>query len=263
MTIEAANTTVKHRSSRLGIGLLCLGMASLALGAFSSGASAWEGSCYDYAPSPGAWSEFRVELALADIALITGAGQPYNDGVLTVVLSGATAADDESPLDVTNVGSIDFTATPGVAAVYVRAGVRADKVYLYDEVTTAGTALRAADGTTPIEWLTFCYATQAEATTTTTVPTTSSTTTTSTTTSTTTTTMATTSSGTAPQQVIEVTTTAPTAVLGEQLERVAQPQLAFTGANSSRLLLLGALLVLAGFALTLVDHIAAPWRRTN
>jgi hypothetical protein len=63
--------------------------------------------------------------------------------------------------------------------------------------------------------------------------------------------------------VIEVTTTVPTAVLGEQLERVAQPQLAFTGANSSRLLLLGALLVFAGLAIMLIDHVAAPWRRTS
>lgn len=258
MATETKNTITKHRTSRFGAGLLCLGMASLTLGAFSSGASAWEGSCYDYAPSPGAWSEFRVELADADIAMITGAGQPYNDGVLTVVLSGATAADDAQELTVTNVGSIDFTATPAVAAVYVRAGVTADKVYLYDDATTAGTALRSEDGITPIEWLTFCYAPQTE---TTTTSTTSTTTTTST--STTTTTLPTTTSSTAPQQVIEVTTTAPTAVLGETIERVAQPELAFTGAHSTRLLLLGAVLVLAGLAITLVDRLTMPWRRTN
>jgi hypothetical protein len=256
---EANNTVTKRRTSRFGVGLLCLGMASLSLGAFSSGASAWEGSCYDYAPSPGAWSEFRVELADADIAMLTGAGQPYNDGALTVVLSGATAADDEQELTVTNVGSIDFTATPGVAAVYVRAGITADKVYLYDHDTTAGTALRSEDGVTPIEWLTFCYAPQTE---TTTTSTTSTTTTTST--STTTTTLPTTTSSTAPQQVIEVTTTtAPTAVLGETIERVAQPELAFTGAHSTRLLFLGAVLVLAGLAITLVDRLTTPWRRTN
>lgn len=68
---------------------------------------------------------------------------------------------------------------------------------------------------------------------------------------------------TATQQVIEVTTTAPTAVLGEQLERVVQPQLALTGTNSSRLLTLGALLVVAGLAITFVDRFAAKWRRTN
>ena len=52
MATETKNTITKHRTSRFGVGLLCLGMASLSLGAFSSGASAWEGSCYDYAPSP-------------------------------------------------------------------------------------------------------------------------------------------------------------------------------------------------------------------
>ncbi|HUP73454.1 MAG TPA: hypothetical protein VM282_10480 [Acidimicrobiales bacterium] len=60
-----------------------------------------------------------------------------------------------------------------------------------------------------------------------------------------------------------MTTTAPTAVLGEQLERVVQPQLALTGTNSSRLLTLGALLVVAGLAITFVDRFAAKWRRTN
>jgi hypothetical protein len=69
---------------------------------------------------------------------------------------------------------------------------------------------------------------------------------------------------TVPQQVIEVTTTtAPTAVLGEQVERVAQPQLAFTGAHSTRLLVLGAILVLAGLAIMLVDRFTAQWRQTN
>jgi hypothetical protein len=64
--------------------------------------------------------------------------------------------------------------------------------------------------------------------------------------------------------VIEVTTTtAPTAVLGEQIERVAQPELAFTGAHTSRLIFLGAVLVLAGLAVTLVERFATPWRRTN
>ncbi|MEO8694729.1 MAG: hypothetical protein ABI658_14485 [Acidimicrobiales bacterium] len=261
MGIETTNSNTKRRTSRFGIGLLCLGMTALSLGAFSSGASAWEGSCYDYAPSPGAWSEFRVELANADIAMITGAGQPSNDGVLTVVLSGATAANGEQEFTVDNVGSIDFTASPGVAAVYVRAGVTADKVYLYDHDTTAGTALSSQDGTTPIEWLTFCYAPETQTTTTST--TTTLPTTTSTTTSTTTTTLATTTSSTAPQQVIEVSTTVPTAVLGEQIERVPQPALAFTGAHTSRLLFLGVVLMLAGLAITLVDRFAAPWRRAN
>ncbi|MEO5840388.1 MAG: hypothetical protein ABIQ73_11850 [Acidimicrobiales bacterium] len=200
-------------------------------------------------------------MAFADIDMITGAGQPYNDGVLTVVLSGATVADGEQELSITNVGSIDFTANPAIAAVYVRAGVTADNVYLYDHETTGGTALRSADGTTPIEWLTFCYATKGEGTTTTAVSTTSTSTTTVTSTSTTTVTS--TSSTTAPQQVVEVSTTGPTAVLGEQLERVVQPQLAFSGTNSARLLVFGSLFVLAGLAVTLAGHVAAPSRRTN
>ena len=161
------------------------------------------------------------------------------------------------------MGSIDFTANPGVDAVYVRAGITADKIYLYDEATTADTALRALDGVTPIEWLTFCYATETQDTTTSTTSSTSSTTSTTTSTSTTTTTVPPTSSTTAPQQVIEVTTTVPTAVLGQQVERVVQPQLALTGVNSSRLLLLGAILVLAGLAITLADHFAAPRRRMH
>src|SRR5207342_241415 len=111
------------------------------------------------------------ELPDTDIAQIAAGGQTFDDGTLTVVLSGATAADEANPLAVTNVGSIDFTASPGVAAVYLRAGVTADKVYLYDEPTTAGSALSAADGTTPIEWLTFCYAAEVPGTTTSTTTT--------------------------------------------------------------------------------------------
>jgi hypothetical protein len=187
---------------------------------------------------------------------VNGPGQPSNDGVLTVVLSGATAADNSAPLTVDNIGTIDFTADPGVAAAYVRAGETADKIYLYDKATTAGTALSSADGTTPIEWLTFCYATPTSTTTTatstsTTIAPTTTTAATSTSTSSSTTTLSTTST-TVLQQVVDVTTTVPTAVLGEQVERLVQPQLALTGANSSRLLVIGTALVLTGGALMLV-----------
>ena len=265
MRIDIARATLRGRPSRFGFGLLCVGVVSLALGVLSSKTSAWEGSCYDESPTPGAWSEFRIELVDLDIDFLTGSGQPSNNGVLTVVLSGATAADDSAPLTVANIGSIDFTAVPGVAAVYVRAGETADKIYLYREPTTAGTALSSSDGTTPIEWLTFCYATPTPiATTSTSTSTTASTTTTSSTTTTTVPTTTTTSSTTAPQQqVVEVTTAVPTAVLGEQVERVVQPQLALSGTNSSRLVVLGALLVLAGFVVTLVDRFARNGRRTT
>jgi hypothetical protein len=255
MTIDIARAPLRGRPSRIGLGLLCVGVVSLALGVLSRATSAWEGSCYDEMPAAGAWSEFRIELADLDIDFLTGSGQPSNNGALTVVLSGATAADVSAPLTVANVGSIDFTAEPGVAAVYVRAGETADNIYRYDAPATEGTALRSADGTTPIEWLTFCYATPTATTSTTTTIASTSTTTAPTTTvptTRTTTTSTSTTNTTVQQLVVEVTTTVPTAVLGEQVERVVQPQLALTGANSSRLLVFGVVLVLAGCAMMVV-----------
>src|SRR5438045_3210833 len=119
-----------------------LGALLSAMGVFASGSAAWQGSCYDNAPTPGAWSEFRVELPGADVSKLAGVGEAFTDGVLEVTLSGAGKADSAAPLTSANVGSIDFTANPGVAAVYVGAGGTADKLYLYHSATTTGTALR-------------------------------------------------------------------------------------------------------------------------
>jgi hypothetical protein len=127
-------------------------------------------------------------------------------------------------------------------------------VYLYDQPTTAGTSLHAADATTPVEWVTFCYVPP-------TTETTTSTTTSTTTTSTTTTTLAPTTTA-APQVIVEVTTTTPTEVLGEQLQRAPLPELAFTGRNSTRFLVLGVVLVLAGAGVTLADRLV-PRRRPH
>ena len=203
-----------------------------------------------------AW--LRITKADTDAAQIAGAGQSFGDGTLAVVLSGAVAPDD-APLTTDNIASIDFTAMPGVEAVSVRAGIETDEIVIYREPTTSGTGLRATDGTTPIEWLTFCYApgTQPTTSTSTTSTTTSSTSTTSTTTST----LATTT--TAAPQVIDVTTTAPTAVLGQQIERVTQPELALTGTNSFRLVFLGAVLIIIGLALTVTNHLTARWQRAR
>ena len=258
MESMVGKSRISRYRPRLGVAMLSLGVASLALGAFSGGASAWEGSCYDYAPTPGAWSELRVAMPDTDIAQLSGQGQQFSDGVLAVVLSGATKADDTAPLAVDNVGSLDFSATPGVAAVYVRAGGAADKVYLYDQPTTAGAALHAADATTPVEWVTFCYV---PATTEATTSTTSTTTSTTTTTLAPSTTLAPTTTA-APQVVVQVTTTAPTEVLGEQLQRAPLPELAFTGRNSTRFLVLGVVLVLAGADVTLADRLV-PRRRPH
>ena len=242
---EVTVSSSRRRRRPFGIGLLSLGLVSLGFGAVAGGAHAWEGSCYDYAPTPGAWTEFRVELPDADLARLTGEGQSFTDGSLTVVLSGATAADESTPLTLTNVGSVDFTANPGVAAVYVRTDVTTDNVYIYDDAVTAGFALSGTDRTTPIEWLTFCYVPG--------LPSATSTSTSTTTTTTTTTTTMPPTSSTAPELVVEVTTTVPTEVLGEQIERVP-PELARTGTNSSRLLFLGTTLMFAGFVMMVADR---------
>src|SRR5687767_13390079 len=162
MNRHAVPANGTKRRSLLAVALLTTGTITLALGVFSSGASAWEGSCYDYAPYPGAWAEFRIQMADTDIAQLAGAGQAFDDGTLQVKLSGATTAGTDA-ITTANIASIDFAAIPGVAAVYVRAGVTTDNIYIYEGPTTGGSDLRAKDDTTPIEWLTFCYAPETEA----------------------------------------------------------------------------------------------------
>jgi hypothetical protein len=254
MDARSASTATTSRRSALAKCLLAIGTLTLALSVFSAGASAWEGSCYDYAPHPGAWQEFRIEMAGVDISQVTGGGQTFDDGSLRVVLSGA-AASEGSAVTTANIASIDFTATPGVDAVYVRAGITTDNILIYAEPTTSGADLAATDRTTPIEWLTFCYSPETQ-------PTTTTSTTTSTSTSTTTTTLATTTT-TALQSVLDVsTTTAPTQVLGQQIER-AQPELALTGARSAPLLVLGVVFIAAGIGIMVVNRVATQWRRTS
>jgi hypothetical protein len=143
--------------------------------------------------------------------------------------------------------------------VYVRAGITTDDIIIYAEPTTSGADLAATDGTTPIEWLTFCYTTEIQPTTTTSV----TTSTTSTTTSTTTTTLAATTTTTAPQSVVEVTTTTvPTEVLGQQIQR-PQAELALTGANSAPLMMVGILFIVGGIGIMVINREATQWRRSN
>ena len=255
---NAVHRLTHHLRARLGVGSMVFGSLLLLFGGLAHSASAWQGSCYDYAPSTGAWAQFRVDMHDADIAQLSGGGQSFNDGALTVVMSGATKADSAAPLTVDNIGSLNFVADSPVDAVYAGAGVTADNIYLYSPAVTAANALTAVDTTSPLQWLTFCYTPAPESPSTTSAPTT---TVAPTTTIAPTTTASETSTTAGPTVENGVVTTVPTQVLGVQLQR-PQAELAFTGAHSLRLAMMGAFLLLAGAAWMLADR-ARVRRRTS
>jgi hypothetical protein len=221
------------------MGLMGLGVACFVPVVAADRASAWVGSCFDYAPEGRPWTEMVVRIDTADLTQLTGAGQSFSDGSLTVTLSGPTPADGALPLSTTNVGSVDFSAIPGVDAAYVRAGAFDDLMYTYypPSPVTSGTGLQSASGTTPIEWVSFCYvpvSSQATTTTTTTTPSTTA----------------------APIVAPEVTRAPPTSAAPAQVlgQVETAPTLAFTGAGSTTLLVSGVTLLVSGAALLAVSR---------
>jgi hypothetical protein len=272
-----AKRTKRRMSSRIGMAITTVGVLLLTFGLFTGSAGAWEGSCYDSAPYPGAWTEMRAAIGDADFTMLTGAGQNYTDGKLSVVLSGPAVADISQPLSKTNVGSINFSANLDIEAVYIRAGRVNDVLKLYSPSVLSDTGLHAKVSTAPIDWVTFCYNPQNNPTTTrgwgTTTGSTSSTTSTTTTSSTTSTTTTTTTTTTLapttvagirqailPESTVGPTTTTaiPTEVLGVQ---VVRPQvLAFSGGHEKQWAMTGLAFMFFGVALMLVDRFALKSR---
>lgn len=238
----------------MAIGALCLLPAVL-----SSPASAWEGSCYDWAKPGQQWTEFKIEMSSTDAAKLAGAGQSFTDNTLSVTLSGAQPADVSKPVSTANVGSVTFKSSQPVDAVYVRAGIQNDRVYLfqppYPKADTG--VLTSQNGSTPIEHVTFCYEKPP-------VSTTTSTTTTavapSSTKAPTTTIAATTTTKVEVAPAVESTTTVPTEVLGAEVTapvqaQAVQGQLAFTGTRAFPLVLVGGSLLVLGLLLVLVERL--------
>jgi hypothetical protein len=243
------------------VGALCLLPAVL-----SSPASAWEGSCYDWAKPGQQWTEFKVDMTSTDVAKIGGAGQGFTDNSLWVTLSGAQPADVAKPLSTGNVGTLSFKSSRPVDAVYVRAGHANDRVYLFQPPYPKADngQLTSQNGTTPIEHVTFCYE-QPPATTSTTTST--SVAPTSTTAPTTTVPVATTAPAptttrveVAPNVQTSPSTTVATEVLAAHQTapvqaQAAQGQLAFTGTRAFPLVLIGGSLLVLGLALVVIERL--------
>jgi hypothetical protein len=220
---------------------MVLGLAVLApLGAHH--ASAWEGSCFDYASPDRPWTELVVDVGGADVASLAASGLTVSDGTVSITVSNPQPADVALPVGPGNIGSLDFTASPGVDAVYVRASGFDDQFYRYHPPApaTSGTGLRSTSGTTSIDWLSFCYAESQPA---------------ETTTTTTTTTAAPpvsppTSVAVAPEVTTAPTappTTAPSVAVLPQVETA--PELAFTGRDSRGPVAVGLAFVASGLAM--------------
>jgi hypothetical protein len=243
-------TTRRQRRTRVtGLALIGLGAAAAASAFVSSPAAAWEGSCFDFASPDRPWTELRVDMGDTNPVEIAGAGQSFSDGTLTVTISGAQALAGTGPLTTGNVGSVAFSASPGVDAAYVRAGGYDDQMYLYHPPSpaTSGTGLRSTSGTTAIDWLALCYSP--------TTPVQETTTTTTTTTAAPTTAAPTT---TAAAVLPEVVTAPPTTPAPQVLAEVqTAPELAFTGSSSRGVVFVGSLLVSAGLALLAGERIVA------
>jgi hypothetical protein len=195
-------------------------------------AAAWEGSCFDSAPTDRSWTELVVPIRSSDIDALRGVGQTFSDGSLSVTITNPIPADASAALTADNVGAVDFSATPGVDAVYVRAGAFDDRLYQYypPAPVQAGQGLTSLATTVPIDWLSFCYVPSEVAATTTTTTTAPAPTTTVTV-------------APAAEVVAPVTSTVAPTVLAQT---ETAPTLAFTGRSSEPLLFLGAALIASG-----------------
>jgi hypothetical protein len=232
---------------RFGLALMGLGVALFVPGVLAGHASAWDGSCFDYAPQGQPWTEFQIQASSIDTTLVNGPGQSFSDGALQVTFKNAVAANAQ-PLGSANIGSLDFTANIGVDATYVRAtDVTADQITQYAPEAVAG-KVSSKNAATPIGHITFCYDVETAPTTTTT-----STTTTAARSSTTTTTAA-------PATTAAPTTTVPGSVqptvevLAETEVQGTAPEIAFSGAESRSLTVAGATLLVAGLLLVSVER---------
>jgi len=180
-------------------------------------------------------------------------------GPLGVTVANLRNGDDGSV-------SFDWSSEKPVAAVYVKSGVSASRLYLYDPPTaaTSGTGLTTTGGK-QISHITFCYkpggptttttTTEPSTTTSTTEPSTTTTSTTEPSTTTSTTEPSTTTSSSAATTTSPVTPTTPSAqVLG--VTQVAAPEgvLPATGAWIGLPMLVGGILLGMGGALSLAGH---------
>ena len=220
---------------KFGIGILSVGVALVGAGVFAGGATA--GTAEGQLPKCDSAS-LVVPWDNVDLAEFSDSnGQTFSDGTLTVVISNPKPIPGQE-LSLLTVAQLDFTSNHAVDGVIMRLWEQpADYTYTlvqYNPAATSGTLVSPAGshptlGQAPIKGLEFCYPKPLA----------------------TTTTVAATSTA-APTTVAPTTTAVAVEVLPEVV--TAPEQLAFTGSNSSPLVMIGALLMAFGLALVGIDR---------
>lgn len=246
--------------SKIGVGAMAIGVALMVVGVFAGGASAQQNS----APTAEAYGATCDPVATFTWGLDPGAGyveidqlvdtgtQTISDGSLSVTLSHPVPVDG-LPKSWLHIGSLHVETDKPVTSVIVRLWV---DLHTYEHVAIDfappatsfdidSEAIFEHEGVAPIKGLAFCYEVEVIDTSTTQAPTT-------------TVEVAPTTVTAAPTTVTEAPDVIGVEVLPQVVtapEAQAQPQLAFSGAQSTSYVLLGSGLLLVGLLLVGVDKL--------